>query len=169
MSITLFVVFLALGTLRETKDILYAFFGALLGSFILDSEYFLYAYIFEPDKDFSKNLKGYIKYKDYAEAAKYIKQQKDDIKDKSLNSALFQIALGGLSIFATYSVNSIFIKTMILSTFANSIYRLLEACFNSKHESWFWAFKDKPSRNGVFLFTSVMIIILVASLNIFSR
>lgn len=168
LSMTLFVVFLALGTLRDTQDILSAFAGAFLGSFILDIEYFLYAYIFEPDEDFSLNLKAFIKHKDFSQAINHIKQHKEDIKDKSLNSALFQITLGLLSIFTVYSVESVLIKTLILSTFANSIYRLLESYFNSRIENWFWAFKDKPSKNGVFIFASVMIIILVFSLNVFS-
>lgn len=169
LSITLFVVFLALGTLRGTQNILSAFIGAFMGSFILDIEYFLYAYIFEPEDDFSINLKAYIKYKDFSQAINHIKQHKETIKDKSLNSALFQIALAVLSVFTVYSVESIFTKTLILSTFANSIYRLLEAYFNSQTENWFWAFKDKPSKNGVFTFISVMIIILVFCLNLYSR
>lgn len=167
LSITLTIVLLAMGVVRNPIDIFATVLGCLLGTFILDSEYVLYAYIFDADSDYSKNIRGYIDHKDYKGLLVYIETHRNDLKDKSLNSALFQAILAPICIFAVYASTSYFIKAFVLSVFLNSIYKLIEVYFEGDLKDWFWAVKSKPNKQGFLLYTISLVGILIFCLNIF--
>lgn len=166
LSITLFVVILALTVERDLFQIILISLGTIVGTFILDLDYFIYAYFFEPEKEFSIQVRGYTKHKDYSGAWNYIYHHKAEIKDAVLNSALFQIALAGLVIIVAWSPTSIFIKALAISTFVNSIYRMAEEHFENRTDVWFWAFKNKPDKNTLYLYVSGLLVVLVAGLSL---
>ena len=161
ISLTVGITIIAMAVIRDPWEIVQVAIAVLLGSFILDTEYILYSYIFEPKSEFGKSLFGYLKYKDYGGLLGFINEHKHEVKDKSLNSVLFQVVLVPLSIFVIYSAASFFIKSLILSTYAISIYRLIEAYFEGKTKDWFWAIKGTPKKEGVWALTAVLIMILV--------
>lgn len=72
ISVTLCIVLLAQGVIRNPVDIAAVILGCLLGTFVLDSEYILYAYIFEPEGEYAKTIMGYIKYNDYKSLITFI-------------------------------------------------------------------------------------------------
>ncbi len=161
ISLTLTIILLALGVVRGSWNIIEVVLGCFLGTFVLDTEYIMYAYIFEPNSEFAKSIFGYIKHKDIKNLIAFINQHKDDVKEKSLNSVLFQAILVPISIFVVFSQASFYIKAFVLSVFANSIYRLIEAYFEEKTNDWFWAIKGNPKKEGVIAFIIFLILVLV--------
>jgi hypothetical protein len=151
-SITLFIVLLALGSVSELASILAVLLGALLGMLLLDLEYVVYAYFVEPEKDFSKSVVGFIKHKDFINFLKYINYHKAEIKEKSVNSGLFQTAFAIFAVFALSATTSYFLKALILSLYINLLYRAIEAYYEKKTDDWFWIFKSKPEPNNFMLY-----------------
>ncbi len=166
ISVTLTITILAVAVVRKALGITEVVLGCFLGTFVLDSEYLMYSYILEPKSEFAKTVFGYIKYKDYKNLIEFINQHKDEVKDKALNSALFQAIIVPMAIFAVYASTSLFIKAFILSTLANSIYKLIEVYFEGKTDDWFWAIRSRPKKEGVILYVIALIIVLVVCLNI---
>lgn len=163
VSLTLFIVFLALTVLRDPVNIVLTLFGALAGTFTLDLDYFIYAYFTDPSTDFAQTLRGYFKHKDYTNAISYIYYHREDIKEKTLQSAMFQIVIGALSFFMVFAPINFFAKALIISTYVNSLYRLAEMFFENpeKAKSWFWMLKEKPSPKGVKVYLAVNVIALL--------
>ncbi len=161
ISATIGIVVMAMGIVRNTWDIVEVALGIIMGTFILDIEYLLYPYLFEPNTDYARSVFAYIKHKDFGGLLGFINEHKNDIKDKSLNSALFQIILVPLIIFVIYSSASYFIKSLVLSAFANSIYRVIECYFEGNTKEWFWAIKGNPKKEGVIAYILILVIILV--------
>lgn len=161
ISITLFVALMALRVEKHTVNILLLFFGSILGGLLLEADYFIQAYFIEPNSDFSRNLVTYIKHKDFKGALTYIQEHKQQILDKTLNSAIFQIVLLGLSIFVCSSNSGLFIKAFVLSAYANSIYRFIEEYYAKRTDQWFWAFKQKPSERTIRIYMFILALALV--------
>ena len=61
VSLTLGITILAMSVARKPFDIAQVFVGVLLGTFLLDLEFILYPYIFEPKTEYAKTIFGYIK------------------------------------------------------------------------------------------------------------
>ena len=167
ISIILSIVLIALKVTTQHVQIGLIVLGTLLGTFILDLDYFIHAYFLEPTSDFSKTLTGFMKHGDLGNALSYVYYHRDEIKDKTLNSVLFQVVLGGLIVFVASSDAPYFIKALVFSTFVNSIYRMYESHLLKKTDEWFWALKSKPKNNGVGIFAFVLLGILVYCLSIF--
>lgn len=166
VSLTLFVVFMALTVLRDPVDIISAFLGIFLGTFVLDLDYFIYAYVTDPDKDFSKTLKGYFDHRDFSNAVSYIYYHREDIKEKTLQSVLFQVVAGTLTFFSVLTPLNYFAKTLILSAYVNSLYRLAEQHFADKELDWFWVLKERPSKKGVRIYLIINILVLLITLQL---
>lgn len=167
VSIALTIVIIATNILRTPSNIFFVCLGTLLGTFVLDLDYFVYAYFLEPDKTFSVNLRGFIDHKDFTGALNHIYFNKEQVEDKTLNSVLFQIALAGTSVFVVASSSSLLIKALILSIFANSIYKMADYYFDGKSDQWFWALKKVPTENGILIYGLILFLVLVYSLNLF--
>ncbi len=164
VSITFFVAFAAIKTLRAPVDISLAFLGSFLGTFFLDLDYILYAYFTDSSKDFSRTLRGYFKHGDYTNAIAYAYYHRSDVKEKTLQSVLFQVVVGALSIFMIFAPINYFAKTFIISIYVNSLYRLAESYFKNDTSDWFWMLKEKPTKNGVKVYLIISVIILLIGL-----
>lgn len=167
ISVTLSIVLIALGTLRNPLDIMAVVIGAILGTFVLDLEYYIYAYFVDPKKDFSKTLTSYINHKDFTNAVLFVDHHKNELEDKSLNSALFQIVIAFFSIFVVYSTRSVFAQALVLSILANSIYKLVEQFLENDYENWFWIMKIPPKKDTVTIYLVGLVIIFAFCLYIF--
>lgn len=152
ISLTLSIIILALGVVRDPIDILAVVIGSFLGTFVLDFEYVLYATLVEPKKDFSKTLMAYLNHKDLSNAILHIEYHKDEVTDRSLNSALFQVVLVFLCVLVVTSTTVFLAKALVLSILANSIYKLAELYQKNKYENWFWALKMPPTKQNVTYF-----------------
>jgi len=161
-SMTLGVVIVALAVLRNPIDIIAVFLASVVGTVFLDLDYFIYAYATDTEKDFSKTLRGYIKYRDFSNAFSYIYYHHEDIKDKTLQSVLFQIVVGAFSIFVIFAPLNSFIKALVLSIYVNSLYRLAERYFKGSATDWFWVLKEEPSKKEVktYLIISTLIFLI---------
>ena len=166
LSITIFILVLAATTQRDALQIVFIFLGSILGTFVLELDYFLYAYFIEPTKGFSQHVRGYVKHNDYTGALNYIWHHKNSLKDKTLNSALFQIVFGALVILTMPSGTNMLLKALILSTFANSIYRMSEEYFSGRINTWFWSLNTKPSSRGVKIYTAFLVVVLIFALTL---
>jgi hypothetical protein len=167
LSLTVFVTLVAVRGLSDPFRIVGIFIGCALGTFMLDLDYILYAYVLEPKKEFSRAIVGYLKHKDIVNAMLYIQYHKDEITDRVLNSALFQSIFALFAVFVVASGTSLLLKALVLSTVANSMYRLAEAYFEKRTGMWFWALKKKPGKQGVALYSLVLVAIFVYCVSIF--
>ena len=146
LTVTLIITLIAIKVPREPLVFTYIILGALLGTFLLDLDYIIYAFFLEPEADFSKTLTAFFRHGDLFNAFSYIQYHKDEIKEKTLNSIIFQVVLAGISLYVVYSNTGFFIRSLILSAFLNSLYRLSEHYFTQTTDEWFWALKNKPSQ-----------------------
>jgi hypothetical protein len=167
ISLVMAIIMLATSALRQPFGIAQVFLGALLGMFILDLEYYLNAFVLDTKTDFSKTLVGFINHKDWANAVLHVHYHKDDSKENSLNSSLFQMVLAAMSVFVVFSSVQFFAKSLILSVFAQSIYVLFEYYYKDRTDDWFWAMNVKPSKQGVRIYIFVLLLILSYCLYIF--
>lgn len=162
ISITLSVILLALSVAREPEQIAAIVFGAILGTFLLDLDYYIHAYFFDKENEFSANLKSFIKDKDYLNALNYIQHNKHLLREKTLNSVIFQVAIAVLGYFVIASHGHIFIQAFILSAYVNSLYRYAELYFTKQDPSlWFWVLKDKPTPEGLKIYGMALIATLI--------
>ncbi|PJA87298.1 MAG: hypothetical protein CO141_00150 [Candidatus Moranbacteria bacterium CG_4_9_14_3_um_filter_42_9] len=167
ISLTLAVALLAVGTVGKPFDMAMVIIGSLLGMFALDAEYFLNAYVLETKSEFSRTLINFLKHSDWTNALKHVYYHKDESRENSLNSALFQVILAAMSIFVAFSGAALFAKALILSVFAQSIYVLLEYYFKGRSDDWFWVMANKPTKTSVQLYIVVLFVILSFCLYIF--
>ncbi len=168
ISLTLFVVILALVVERNAFNIISLLIGSLLGTFLLEADYFLHAYFLEPEKDFSKTVQGFVKHRDFVGALRFIAFHKADVREKTLNSALFQIVLAATLIFIISSTAALWIKALILSTFINALYRMFEAYFEGDIKDWFWAIKMETSQKNIGIYTLVLMAVFIYCLTLLS-
>lgn len=162
ISVTLGIVILAVTVQREPLSIAMIFLGTILGTFVLDLDYFLYAYFIEPDTDFSRNIRAFTKHGDIFNAMMHIHYHKDDLKEKTLNSALFQVILVFVTYYAVSAAPTLMVRALILSAFVNSIYRLLENYHKDQGlTDWFWIINRKPTKEGTFLYIGTLVLCLV--------
>ena len=160
LSLSLGVVILSTNFKGTYFDIFLIFLGSIIGMFILDLDYFLQAYILEPEDNFSKLLRDYIKSKDIAGAFDYIIYHADEVENKTLNSAMFQFALIFFGIFIVRSDLSIFFKSLILTTQLNTIFRFFYFYFQGHGKDWFWILKKEPSKPMAIGFNFLVLICL---------
>jgi hypothetical protein len=164
ISLTLGITILAMSVARSALEIAEVFIGVILGTFLLDTEYILYSYIFEPKTDFAKSIFAYIKSSDFGGLISFINEHKNEVKDKSFNSVLFQAILIFVVVFVSYIDTSYLIKAFVMSIFANSIYKLIECVFEGTTKEWFWAIKGTPKKDAVVVFIIGLVIVLAISL-----
>lgn len=167
ISITVFVVLLALTVERNPMLIAFMFLGAILGTFVMELDYFINAYFLEPQSEFSKSVKGYITHHDYTGLINFIHFHKNDVTDKTLNSVLFQVVLAGGMFVVSASNASLFFKALVISTFTASIYRMIELYFQGQSDSWFWALKQKPTKEQFQYYTVALIVALIICFSIY--
>jgi hypothetical protein len=167
ISLALTIVLIATNIVNRPAYNALIILGVFIGTFFLELDYIVYAYFLEPERSFSKTLRGFIEHKDPAGALNHVYFNKNEVKEKTLNSVLFQIVLAGASLFVVSSTSSLFIKALVLSTFANSIYKMAIYYFDGKVEQWFWSLKKTPNENGVLVYGFIMFIVLVYSITLF--
>lgn len=158
LAVFVSIAILALTVQKDPIQIALILLGALAGAFFLDLDYFIHAYFLEPQSEFSKSVQGFVHHKDIKGLLSYIYYHKNDIKEKTLNSAIFQLVLGGASILVVSSTASNFAKALVISAYVNSMYRLAEQHFDYKNTAdWFWAFKKAPDKLGLALYSAILI------------
>lgn len=167
VSFTLFIVLIALNVERDPINIALIFLGTMFGTFLLKLDYFLYAYFLEPEAQFSQTIRGFVKHNNFMGALTYIHFHEDEISEKTLNSSLFQIVFGALMIFVASSDTNIFIKALVISTFTNSIFIMIEEYFAGKIKDWFWALKVNATKSFFISYTIIMLVALVFTLSLF--
>ncbi len=167
-SATVCVVLIALKTTLPPLGFTLIILGSLVGTFLLDLDYIIYAFFIEPEKDFSTTVRAFIKHKDLFNAITYIHLHREEVKDKTLNGAMFQMILAGAALFVMSSPASLFVKALIVSTFVNSIYRMWENYFDDKIDDWFWGLKFKVNKNSLIWYTVGLGVALVFSLWLFN-
>jgi hypothetical protein len=167
LSLTAAIVIIALNVVRDPIVIALIVIGSLLGTFIMDLDYVLHAYFIEPTDTNSGLIKDYLYHRDLNGLAEFIRSHKDEIRNKTLHSALFQIILGLATIFVLNSSSGVLLKTLILSAFLNSIYRFIEEYLRNEAGDWFWSLKINTSPQNIYVFILVLAATLLYSFYIF--
>jgi hypothetical protein len=96
----------------------------------------------------------------------FIRYHRNDLPDRALNSGLFQIVLGALMVFVATSSTNMLLKSLVISTFANSIYVMLEMYFDMRIHQWFWAIKVSMNKTKFTLYTAILILVLIYSISL---
>jgi hypothetical protein len=161
VSVTLAIVLIAIKTVKDPLSIAFIIIAILIGTFILDLDYLIYAFFLEPEADFSKTLSAFVKHKDFINAFQFIEYHKNEMGERTLHSIIFQLVLVGAAIFSISAASNIYVKALILSIYVNSIYRLMELYFSDTYEQWFWALKNKPTRSKVMLYIFGLVGVLI--------
>jgi len=164
LAVFVSIAILALTVQTNPVQIAMVILGALAGAFFLDLDYIIHAYFLEPESEFGKSVQGFGHHNDFKGLANYIYYHKNDLKEKTLNSAIFQLVLGGASVLVVSSTASNFAKALVISAFVNSMYRLAEQHFEYKNTGdWFWAFKKAPDKMGLAIYSGILLGVLVLS------
>lgn len=142
--------------------------GCILGTFFLDLDYFISAYMIDTDTDFAKLIKDYVNNKDFLGALNYIIYHSNDIKNKTLNSAIFQVALAVFSLYIVRSPVSTFYKALVISILLNSIYRFFYYFIQNEHQDWFWILKNTPGKIFIGVYNFILIIIVGLSIYLYN-
>lgn len=165
LSSSVAIAVIALKVLQTPVPIITVIFGAFLGTFFLDLDYILHAYILDPESDFSKSIKGYIHHKDFKGLVTYLFYHRTDLKEKTLNSAVFQVVLAGASLLVVSSTASYFTKALVLAAYVNSIYKFAEEHLQNKNtKEWFWAFKVTVDKKFLVAYSGFLAGTLIFSL-----
>ena len=167
LSITLAVVLVALRVERDVLNIVEIALGTMLGTFLLDLDYIIHAYFIEPNSQFSKMVVDYVKHKDIGGLMTFVLVHKNDISEKTLNSALFQVVLAGAALFVLSSSIGMFTKALIVSAFLNSIYRFIEAFLEGQTAQWFWSLKIKQNTASMYSYGLILFAIFFYILILF--
>ena len=146
ISLTLSIVIIALRVEKNPVNIGLIVLGALIGSFVLKLEYFMYAYWNEPNASFSESFKEFIKAKNYQGLIAFVEVNKYDLHQRILHSVLFQVLLAFTALYLVTS-SGIFGAALVLSTLVQSFYEMYTE-HEDKHTStnWFWILKQTPSK-----------------------
>lgn len=167
LSVTLSIVLIALGVERQILTITGILFGSLLGTFVLDLDYIIQILFIEPDHQYAGVIKEYLKHKDILGTINFIAHHRHEFHQRALNSALFQIVFGALTLFVVTSVTNPFLKTLILSTFLNSIYRFVEEFLEDRPNNWFWSINMDTKPLNIYIYLIFLLIALVYSIYLF--
>ena len=149
-------------------DLILIILGCLIGTFFLDLDYFINAYLIDQDTEFSKLLRDYVKNKDFVGALNYIIYHANEIKNKTLNSALFQVSLAIFSLYIVRSPVSTFYKSLIISILLNSIYRFFYFYIQNEHEDWFWVLKKTPGKYFIGIYNLILMVIVGLSIVLYT-
>lgn len=165
ISISLVVVLISQVYKTGWVDLSLIVLGGILGTFFLDLDYFIHAYFLDPSDNFSRMLRDYIKQKDFIGALNYNIFHGNDIKNKTLNSAIFQVALCFFLIYLVRVPVSTFYKALVISILLNSIYRFMYFYIQNEYEDWFWFLKKTPGK--IFIISYNLILLFVVGLSIY--
>jgi len=160
ISISLMVVLISQVYKNGFLDLSLIILGCLLGTFFLDLDYFISAYLIDQDTEFARLLRDYITNKDIVGAMNYIIYHSNEIKNKTLNSAIFQTCLAIFSLYIVRSPVSTFYKALIISILLNSIYRFFYFYIQNEHEDWFWVLKQKPGKYFIGVYNLILLIVV---------
>lgn len=164
VSLTLFIILMAMINPREPLQIIMILLGCLLGTFFLDLDYIIYAYFTDKDKAFSQTLRRYLKHKDFGNALAHVYFHQTDVKEKTLHSVLFQVVSGALALFMIFAPINLFAKSIVISIYLNSLYRLAYQYYTGETKDWFWALKEKPSKEGVKIFLIINVVLFLIAI-----
>lgn len=160
LSATLAVVLLAFNVITDPFIIAAIVLGSFLGTFLLELDYYIYAYFVEPEGDFSRSLRGYVKDRDFANATNYIYANKSAVTEKTLNSVMFQVVLVALAFYVAYATPYLFVAAFVLSAFLNSVYKYIESYLDGTYSEWFWVLKIKITREGAIIYAGLLVLSL---------
>jgi len=164
LSASLFVVIFSQVWGTDILTAILILLGCLLGTFFLDLDYFIYAYFLNPDDFFSHKIKDFVKSKDFAGALNYTIHHSNDIKNKTLNSAFFQVMLSVFTLYFVRSWVSHFLKALVISILLNSIYRFVYFYLQKEHHDWFWSLKKTPPAPVILIFNLGLLVVIGISI-----
>lgn len=161
LSLTLGIVIIALRIEENPLNTLLIFLGTFIGTFILELDYFINAYIYDPHSHFAIQLKELINQKNYAGVITHIKTNRFTEMEKILHGAFFQVIVGLIALFLSVPSQNPLGLALVTSVFIQTFYKMYEEY--EKHHSlthWFWILKKKPSKLDQSIYTVAMIVLL---------
>ena len=166
LSFVLAVVIIALRLETNIINVILVLAGSLLGTFLLDLDYLVFAFIVEPNHHFSQRLRELVVQKNLDGALLYIDHNKSAIPRLTLHSALFQSVLAVITLYVLTSSNDIFGQAFVISGFLQSIYKVVDEYQQTKNvDRWFWILKEKPTKNMLYGYFSILIVVFLYSLS----
>lgn len=165
LSFVLAVVVLALRLETNPINMAWILLGCILGSFLLDLDYYLFAFLVEPSHHFSIRVKEFFNQKNLLGMVVFVSTHTDSLSRLTLHSALFQVIMAVVVLYVLTSSSSVFGQAFVLSGFLASIYKISDQYFRTKNvDNWFWILKEKPTKRFLQIYFASLVIVFVYSL-----
>ncbi len=165
VALTIVIAIIASRGEKHTLQIILTLAGGLLGMLIPDIEYFVHSYWDNPDSEFSKGFKDLMNQKNFQGLFTYVNAHKHLLSKRVMHSVLFQIILGGITLFLATSQGPAFGTALSLSAFTQTFYLMYqEVSETNSINTWFWILKSTPTRTWQGIYATCMGLFLIAIL-----
>lgn len=151
LSLVVFFLYVAFRVDANWISATFALVGSLLSIFLLDLEYFAFAYVIEPTVEKSKQLKELVQQKQYKNAFAFIEQWEESSveEEMTIRSAMFQVLT---YLFAFYFISTLanpFVVCLSLAILFNLYYlQIIEFARVGNLKRWFWIYSGELTRDG---------------------
>jgi len=139
LALLLVIGIIALRLEVSVVDILSIVIGIPLGMILLDGDYFFFSYITDPNHHFSQMVKSMVTERNWKGLLAYFLESRYEPEKLVLHSALFQVILIGVSLFALMSSIGLFQGCLVVGLMSRMIFDQYQQWRVSKDlRSWFW-------------------------------
>ena len=136
--------------------------GTLLSVFLLDLEFVLQAYFYDPASTFSTGLRDLLAQKNWVGLAGFAEAHQDEIKNPVLRSSVFQVVLIILCAYLVISRVSLLGTSFALGVLLQSII----LGYQRRHKDWFWEIKLALSNTAISIYFVVVSLALLYLLTV---
>ena len=151
-----------LGGVASWITAVWAFFGAIIGIFIIDMEYVLNAYVIDPSTEVSGFIRELIHKKDYKGYFNFLNNNEYKFKDLAIHSTFFVILLAGFALYTSVGSYWIFAKTLTVTMYAMLVYEsIIELARTKTLKRWFWFYNGEISYRASVVYCACLVGILV--------
>ncbi len=138
------------------------FLGAFLSPFLYEIDYFVYAYILDPDSPFSITLRNLILAKNYKGAFIFAHENNKDMSYSVLRSILVVLGVLGIAFILILSPNtSLFSIGIVLSFLLTSIYLQVVSLYTNSWKMWYSSFEIPIDKKYAQLIIGAQLVIFI--------
>lgn len=143
-------------------SLIFFWLGMFLGSFLLDIDHLLYAYVHAPHELTSQRARRFFEQKRYQEGVILLIETQEERGRMIFHSVLFQLILLILTFFVLTSSASLLGKGACLGMFLHSLVdQGSEFIRNGEIDNWFWQFREKPATNLQAIYLVVIFLLFI--------
>ena len=169
ISFTVFLLFV-LANLDKFNLVYFilVFLGAFMVPFLYELDYLLYAYILEPNTNFSVTIKSLLQQKNYRGVFIFAHENEISMSNSIFRSILLVIGVFAIAFLSMYTFSNIVSQTILLTFLLTSLYLQTASFINNSYRSWYSFLDFVPKITVAKIFLAVQYILyLLFLLSIF--